>query len=96
MTQSQFIEQYAAHINVSKSEATRMLKTLAEFVISIVTKEDEVTLPGIAKITKKVKPAKAERQGVNPFTKEKITIKAKPASKKVCLKPVKGLKEAIQ
>ena len=38
------------------------------------------------------KPATKARQGVNPFTGEKMTFKAKPASKKVRILALKGLK----
>ena len=37
-----------------------------------------------------------ERQGVNPFTKEPITIPAKPASKKVRATALKALKDLVQ
>jgi len=39
------------------------------------------------------KPATKARKGVNPFTKEEVTFKAKPASTVVKLRPLKGLKD---
>ena len=39
------------------------------------------------------KPARKARPGVNPFTGEKITIKAKPAYKSVKASALKSLKE---
>ena len=41
------------------------------------------------------KPATKARQGINPFTKEPMTFKAKPASKKVRLLPLKSLKGLV-
>ena len=41
------------------------------------------------------KPATKSRPGINPFTGEKITIKAKPASKTVRVRPLKNLKEMV-
>jgi DNA-binding protein HU-beta len=41
------------------------------------------------------KPATKARQGVNPFTKQPITIPAKPASKSVRARPIKAIKEAV-
>jgi hypothetical protein len=35
------------------------------------------------------------RQGINPFTKEKMMFKAKPASKKVRVLPLKSLKALV-
>ena len=50
--------------------------------------------PAAEKKPKKVvkKPATKAREGVNPFTGEKMTFKAKPASKKVRVMPLKNLK----
>ena len=41
------------------------------------------------------KPATKQRPGINPFTKEPITIAAKPASKKVRARPVKAIKDVV-
>ena len=56
----------------------------------------EFTLPGILKITKKTKPARKARKGVNPFTGEEMMFKAKPASQVVKIKPLKSLKEMVE
>lgn len=53
------------------------------------------TVPGLCKMTVKKKPATKARKGRNPFTGEEITIKAKPASKAVRIRPLKNLKEMI-
>jgi hypothetical protein len=47
------------------------------------------------RITVKRKPATKERQGINPFTKEPMTIKAKPARNVVRVRPLRGLKEMV-
>ena len=41
------------------------------------------------------KPATKAREGVNPFTGEKMMFKAKPASKKVRIAALKNLKEMV-
>ncbi len=53
------------------------------------------TLPGLCRMTVKKKPATKAREGRNPFTGETITIKAKPASKTVRIRPLKALKEMV-
>jgi hypothetical protein len=50
------------------------------------------TVPGLMKLKVVKKPATKSREGVNPFTGEKMTFKAKPASKKVRALPLKSLK----
>jgi nucleoid DNA-binding protein len=53
------------------------------------------TLPGLATMKVVKKPATKAREGVNPFTGEKMVFKAKPASKKVRVMPLKNLKGMV-
>jgi len=53
------------------------------------------TLPGVCKMRVVKKPATKAREGVNPFTGEKMMIKAKPASKKVRIRALKNLNEMV-
>ena len=53
------------------------------------------TLPGLMKLKVVKKPATKAREGINPFTGEKMTFKAKPASKKVRVLPLKNLKAMV-
>ncbi len=55
----------------------------------------EIIIPGLIKMNVVVKPATPERQGINPFTKEPTTFKAKPDRKVVKVRPLKALKDAI-
>lgn len=52
-------------------------------------------LPGFFKLTVKDIPAQKERVGVNPFTKEKMVFKAKPASKKLKVRILKNLRDVV-
>jgi len=51
-------------------------------------------LPGILKITAVAVPARKARKGINPFTGEETVFKAKPATVKVKVRPMKKLKDA--
>ena len=53
------------------------------------------SIPGLVKIEKKKVPAKPERKGINPFTGEETVFKAKPASTKVKVRPLKNLKDMV-
>lgn len=53
------------------------------------------TLPGLLKMRVVKKPATKAREGVNPFTGEPMTFKAKPASKTVKVAALKGLKDMV-
>jgi nucleoid DNA-binding protein len=51
-------------------------------------------LPGLLKITAVAVPARKARKGINPFTGEETVFKAKPATVKVKVRPMKKLKDA--
>ena len=53
------------------------------------------SVPGLMKIKVVRKPATPEREGINPFTKEKTVFKAKPARNVVKITPLKGLKDMV-
>jgi nucleoid DNA-binding protein len=53
------------------------------------------TVPGLMKIKVVRKPATKARKGVNPFTGEAMTFKAKPARNVVKVLPLKGLKDMV-
>jgi len=55
----------------------------------------QFTIPGLCKMTVKVRPARKARKGVNPFTGEEMMFKAKPKSKTVRIRPVKALKDIV-
>jgi nucleoid DNA-binding protein len=52
-------------------------------------------VPGLLKLKVQRKPATKEKQGINPFTKEPLTIKAKPARNVIKAVPMKALKELV-
>lgn len=53
------------------------------------------TIPGLMKLKVVKKPARKARMGINPFTKEEVMFKAKPASKAVKVLALKGLKDMV-
>ena len=53
------------------------------------------TIPDLLQIKVVRKPAVEEHKGINPFTKEEMTFKAKPATNVVKLVPLKGLKAMV-
>lgn len=50
-------------------------------------------LPGLLKVVVVKKPATPARKGINPFTGEMATFKAKPARRVIKIRPLKKLKE---
>ncbi len=54
-----------------------------------------VQVPGLMKVTVKRMPATKARAGINPFTKEPTTFKAKPARNVVKVRAMKALKSMV-
>ena len=50
---------------------------------------------GLMKVKAVRKPATAARKGINPFTKEEVMFKAKPARNVVKVLPLKALKDMV-
>ena len=53
-------------------------------------------VPGLMKVTLVKKPATKARKGINPFTKEEVMFKAKPARNVVKIRPLKNLKDMVK
>ena len=99
LTKSQVILAVSEQTELSKKDVGRVFEALSELVAKQLVgrgSPGEVTIPGLLKLKAVKKPATKEREGINPFTKEPITIAAKPASKKVKAIPIKALKEMVQ
>jgi nucleoid DNA-binding protein len=98
MTKAQVVTELAAMTELDKKTVNNMFDCLGQ----IIRKElgakgpGEFVLPGLVKLRSVKKPATKDRQGINPFTKQPMVIKGKPASKKVRATPVKSLKDQVQ
>jgi nucleoid DNA-binding protein len=80
---------------LSRKEVAAVFESLNDIIKKSLRGPGVFTLPGLLKMKVIKKPATKEREGVNPFTKEKMTFKAKPASKKVRVLPLKSLKGLV-
>ncbi len=90
LTQAQIVALIADAAGISKKESKVALETLQAAFI----KNDKVATPfGI--FSKKVKPARPARKGVNPFTGEEMMFKAKPKQIVLKYRPNKATKDAL-
>jgi len=94
-SKTQILDAIAAGTELSRKQVAAVLDCLGEVIEAHVTNNavGEFVLPGLLKISTVRKPATKARKGINPFTKEEVTFKAKPASTVVKLRPLKGLKD---
>lgn len=54
-----------------------------------------VNVFGLMKVKVVRKPAVSARKGINPFTKEEVMFKAKPARNVIKVQPLKSLKDMV-
>jgi nucleoid DNA-binding protein len=96
LTKSQLVAHLADAAKVAAKDVRELLAALEETIRASISRKGPRTfvLPGILKITAVAVPAKKARKGINPFTGEATVFKAKPATVKVKVRPMKKLKDA--
>ena len=94
-SKSELIMTLSGRTGVARKQVQQVLEALQEIIQVHLNKQGPETFiwPGIAKIQVVKKPATKARKGINPFTGEEMVFKAKPASRKVKIRPLKKLKE---
>ena len=96
MSKSELIKKKVAEQHsLAKKDVKSVIESLASVGYKELKKNGAFLLPGFAKFVVIKKPATKERAGINPFTKEPMIFKAKPARKVVRARPVKAVKAAV-
>jgi len=95
MTKSVMISEIAGNTGLNKKQVNSVIDELATIIERHIKNRGpgKFILPGLIKVQVKKKPATKARKGVNPFTGEPTTFKAKPARRAVKVTALKKLKE---
>ncbi len=94
-TKSQIVTAIAEQTDLTKKQVGAVFDSLNGVMKKALKNAGVFTFPGVCKMRVVKKPATKAREGVNPFTGEKMMIKAKPASKKVRIRALKALNEMV-
>ena len=96
-SKTQILDQVADSTGLSRKQVAAVLDSLTDVIEAHVKKNavGEFVLPGLLKISTVRKPAVKARKGINPFTKEEVMFKAKPASTVVKVRALKKLKDMV-
>ena len=78
MNKTELIKAVAAGANLTQAQAKAAVEATLDAIAGAVKKEESVALLGFGTFSVTERP---ERQGINPLTKEKITIAAKKVVK---------------
>lgn len=90
----------ASHAGISRKQVAGVFDTLGRVIAADIAKPSAnspkmFVVPGMMKIMSVYKPAVPARKGIDPFTKQEKMFKAKSASTKLKIRPLKGLKAMV-
>src|SRR5919198_867274 len=87
----------AEHVGIHRRDVAAVFHAMGFLIKADLSKSGSgvFKVPGLMRITVKRKPATKARMGVNPFTKEQVMFKAKPARNVVKVRPLRQLKEMV-
>jgi nucleoid DNA-binding protein len=96
LSKSALIKHLSGTTGAAAKDVRAVIAALEDTIHAAIGKKGGRTfvLPGLFKITVVNVPAKKARKGINPFTGEETIFKAKPATVKVKVRPMKKLKDA--
>jgi len=96
-TKGEVFTKLATKSGLSKKQVSTVFEALTELIGNELGKKGPglFVVPGLLKLKVVRKPATKAKQGINPFTKEPMTYKAKPARNVVKALPLKFLKELV-
>ena len=97
MTKATIMGEIAENTGLTKKQVAEVFDELGLLIERHIKKRGprQFTLPNLLKIEVKRKKATKARKGINPFTGEETTFKAKPARNVVKIRPLKKLKDMV-
>jgi DNA-binding protein HU-beta len=89
-TKSEILAQISKETELSRKQVGAVFEAMHSIIKKSLRGPGLFTMPGLLKMRVVKRPATKAREGVNPFTGEKMTFKANPASRKVRINALKG------
>jgi nucleoid DNA-binding protein len=95
-TKSEIFNYIAEKTQLKRKDVSSVFDALTDLIQRDLKKGPGiVNVVGLMKIKVVRKPAVPARKGINPFTKEEVMFKAKPARNVVKVQPLKNLKDMV-
>jgi nucleoid DNA-binding protein len=97
MTKSEIVSGIAEETELTKKQVNAVFEAMSGQIKKSLGRRGPgaYTVPGLMKLVVVRKPATKARKGINPFTGEETTFKAKPARNIVKIRPLKNLKDMV-
>jgi nucleoid DNA-binding protein len=96
-TKAEIYSTLAEKTGLSKKDISSVFTAMNEMIGKELGKKGPgmFIVPSLLKLRVVRKPATKAKQGINPFTKDPMTIKAKPARNVIKAVPLKALKDLV-
>jgi nucleoid DNA-binding protein len=96
-SKSEIFQTIGQHVGIHRRDVAATFHALGGIIKADLSKAGAgiSNVPGLLRIMVKRKPATPARMGINPFTKEQVMFKAKPARNVVKVRPLKALKDMV-
>jgi DNA-binding protein HU-beta len=97
LTKTQFIANLAEKSGLTRRQAVSALIAIDTIVFHQLGSQGpgEVLIPGLLRLNVVDKPATPQHEGINPFTNEPMTYKARAARRVIRVRSLKALKAAV-
>ena len=97
MNKTEIVTALAETTGLTKQQVSGLFDELSKLIGKNVGNDGpgSFAIPGLLQIKVVRKPATEEHTGINPFTKEEMIVKAKPAKNVVKVTVLKGLKDLV-
>ncbi len=95
MTKTQVLTSLAESTGLSKGQVGDVIDALGGLIGSELNGGNPFNVPGLMKVTTRIKAAVPAGPRTNPFTGETKMGEAKPAQTIVKVRPLKGLKDSV-
>jgi len=96
-TKGEFYTTISGVTGVTRKQVATIFETLGKVISADLSKGGPgvLNVGGMMKVIVVRKPATKARKGINPFTKQEVMFKAKPARNVIKIRPLKALKSMV-
>ena len=96
-TKSAMFQSLAEATSLTRKQVASVFETMSKILSVDLGKGGPgiCNVAGLMKVTVVRKPATKARKGINPFTKQEVMFKAKPARNVIKVRPLKSLKSMV-
>lgn len=96
-TKGDFFKTIAVNTDLSRKQVASVFDTMSRLLAADLGRSGPgvCNVAGMMKVTVVHKPATKARKGINPFTKQEVMFKAKPARNVIKIRPLKALKAMV-